>query len=371
MKVFHRFLYLAAVIILAQSIYAQPQFGGGNKATKADKSFSFMPIPYINSDKTIWFSGSLIPSAKIWFAEGIFPLATYNLYHKDTISPASVSGGFGMYTSNKSWFVMQFNKLYFNQDKYRATTAIGTGYFNAQFYLDLPIFSDFIDYSTAVTFAKFELQRRIFTDFYFGLYYIYGKIRNDFNLEDIETNNIYLNGLGSVLSYDLRDDVYYPLHGYFVNVNYTTYPEWMDNEFVSSKIVLDYNHYFGMKNKRDVLATRLYAGMGIGDLNFNQQFTIGNNDIRGYTQGKYRGEQLIAIQSEYRWNPFNKLGFVGFAGLATVLTAFNEEDNGKILPGIGAGFRYTVFPDKHMNVGMDFAAGQDDWGIYFKIGEAF
>jgi len=25
----------------------------------------------------------------------------------------------------------------------------------------------------------------------------------------------------------------------------------------------------------------------------------------------------------------------------------------------------------HMNVGMDFAVGKDDWGLYFRIGEAF
>jgi len=318
-----------------------------------------MPIPKVNKKGTFGFSG------------GLLSMAMYKLNKTDSISPASVSGGFGMYTSNKSWFAMQFNKLYFNEDKYRATIAIGTGFFNAQFYLDLPIFSDYIDYSTAVTFAKFELQRQILPDFYFGLFYIYGKLKNEFNNEGIETGETYLNGLGSILSYDLRDDVYYPLHGYFANLNYTTYPEFMDNEFVSNKIVLDYNHYFGLKNQRDVIATRFYGGMGIGDLNFNQQFTVGNNDIRGYTQGKYRGEQIIAMQAEYRWNPFQKLGFVGFAGLATVLTAFNEEDSGKLLPGIGTGFRYTVFPDKHMNVGIDVGAGKEDWGIYFKIGEAF
>ena len=70
-------------------------------------------------------------------------------------------------------------------------------------------------------------------------------------------------------------------------------------------------------------------------------------------------------------NPYKKLGFVGFIGAATVFSAFNESDNGKILPGIGTGFRYNVFPKNHMNVGMDFAVGADDWGIYFKIGEAF
>ena len=30
-----------------------------------------------------------------------------------------------------------------------------------------------------------------------------------------------------------------------------------------------------------------------------------------------------------------------------------------------------AFTDNHMNVGLDIAAGDGDWGIYFQIGEAF
>jgi hypothetical protein len=134
---------------------------------------------------------------------------------------------------------------------------------------------------------------------------------------------------------------------------------------------LDINNFFEMKNKRDIIGVRLYTGIGSGDLNFNQQFVVGNNDIRGYTENKYRGKQIIALQGEYRWNPKEKLGFVGFAGVASVFSGINENDNGKLLPSVGTGFRYLVFPKNHMNVGMDFAAGVGDWGIYFKIGEAF
>ena len=62
---------------------------------------------------------------------------------------------------------------------------------------------------------------------------------------------------------------------------------------------------------------------------------------------------------------------IGFFGLATVYGSINEADEGKILPGIGTGFRYNIFPKYHMNAGLDIAAGQDDWGIYFRVGEAF
>ena len=65
------------------------------------------------------------------------------------------------------------------------------------------------------------------------------------------------------------------------------------------------------------------------------------------------------------------IGFVAFIGSAIVFNGVNSEDNGKLVPAIGTGFRYNVFPDNHMNVGMDIAVGEDDWGLYFRIGESF
>jgi hypothetical protein len=66
-----------------------------------------------------------------------------------------------------------------------------------------------------------------------------------------------------------------------------------------------------------------------------------------------------------------RIGLVGFLGVATLFEAINEGDDGRIFPGIGGGFRYTVITDNHMNVGLDVAVGDGDWGIYFRLGEAF
>jgi hypothetical protein len=35
------------------------------------------------------------------------------------------------------------------------------------------------------------------------------------------------------------------------------------------------------------------------------------------------------------------------------------------------GIRFTAFEDNHLNVGLDFAVGDGDWGLYFRIGDAF
>ena len=60
---------------------------------------------------------------------------------------------------------------------------------------------------------------------------------------------------------------------------------------------------------------------------------------------------------------------MGFAGVATVFEGLNETDDGKLFPG--AAIRFTAFTENHMNVGFDAAVGDGDWGLYFRIGEAF
>lgn len=321
--------------------------------------FKFLPVPYIDFNRSLGFS------------IGAVPLAMYYLSKTDTISPASLSGGVGFYSTTNSWFALQFNKWYFNEDNYRVTLAGGFGNINFQFFLDNPISPGYIDYNTTADFFTFEIQRRAYKKLYLGVNYSYTKVNTTFDKNNVPTQVDFLNGLGAVASLDTRDNVYYPYKGFISDINYSAFPEFLGNEFVSNKIEIDYNLFVPFSSDKDVLANRLYAGFGIGDLNFNQQFVVGRTDIRGYTLGKYRGDIILAVQSEYRYNPFSKLGFVGFGGLATVYNALNENDNGILLLGIGVGVRYVVFEKNHMNMGMDIAVGKGDWGFYFKIGESF
>lgn len=321
--------------------------------------FKFIPVPYIDFNRSLGFS------------LGAVPLAMYYMSKKDTISPASVSGAVGFYSTTDSWFVVQFNQWYLKEDKYRVKLAGGAGNINFQFFLDHPISPGYIDYNTTAEFFMIEVQRKVYKKLYLGLNYVTSKVNTQFDINNAPTQIDRFYGIGAVASLDTRNNVYYPNKGFISDINYSSFPEEFGNKYVSQKIEVDYNLFIGFEDTKNVLANRLYAGFGLGELNFNQQFVVGRTDIRGYSLGKYRGDQIIAVQSEYRYNPFNKLGFVGFGGLATIFGAVNPDDNGLILPGVGVGVRYTVFEENHMNVGMDIAVGKGDWGFYFKIGEAF
>jgi len=61
---------------------------------------------------------------------------------------------------------------------------------------------------------------------------------------------------------------------------------------------------------------------------------------------------------------------VGFAGIANAFAANGIPASG-LLPAAGIGLRYMVIPKRKMNAGFDVAFGKDDWGVYFRVGEAF
>ena len=363
MKIFNTIMLFIVLIAVSNFTYAQDSatdtIAAQSAIVKSEKRVQFAPVPYISYDRSIGFTF------------GGVPMIMYRLNEKDTISPKSLTGAMAIFTTNKTWAAILFSQMYFNEDKYRVTLAAGMASVNFQFWLDDPYNPGYIDYNTGANFFFAQLQRKVINNLYLGLNFRYTKMVTAYDIEGVpeETSNLY--GLGGIVSYDTRDDVYYPHKGFITNINYISFPGFLGNELVSNKIELDHNHFFGMPNERDVLAIRFFGGFGIGDLDFNQQYGVGDTDIRGYTQGYYRGEQKITGQAEYRWNPFDKIGFVGFAGVAMVFSGVNEEDDGRLLPGAGAGFRYNVFPENHMNVGVDLAVAKDDWGIYFRIGEAF
>lgn len=350
-------LWAAIALFVFVATDANGQMIGSAKSDSSN--FTFVPVPYINYDRTL--GGTF----------GALPMGMYHLNRNDTVSPASLSGLGGIYTTNESYVFALFSKFYFGQNKYRATVAAAQGNINSQFFQDVPGYQGYVDFSNNTFYFLGQMQHKIINRMYGGINFTYIDRYTEFDTDLAEAEYETLMGVGAIITFDSRDSVYYPRSGVIGELKVNSYPKAFDNALESNTITADLNQYNGMMEGRDVLAFRGYVGVGLGDLSFNQQFVVNNTDIRGYTQGKYRGEQIVALQSEYRYNPFKKIGFVGFAGVASVFSGENEDDNAKLLPAGGVGFRVNVFPKNHMNIGIDVAAGVGDWGMYFRIGESF
>jgi outer membrane protein assembly factor BamA len=96
---------------------------------------------------------------------------------------------------------------------------------------------------------------------------------------------------------------------------------------------------------------------------------------RGYTEGRYRGEQLVYGEAEYR-GPLMENGLLGMVAFATMTTVSNKATGEKLFdsvaPSAGAGLRLLLSKRSRTNLCFDFAWGKDGaTGVYLAIQDAF
>lgn len=328
-------------------------------STQVEKKVDFNVMPFLSYNRNLEFMF------------GAIPMGMYRLDKNDTISPKSLSGLSAVYTTNGSYFLALFNKWYLKEDTWRIQLFALNGDQYSQFYMDDFEAPGFYDYGTKTSVVSVGVQRKLVKGLFGGIAYTYAHYHTEYENNVQPPSTTQTNGLQLNALYDTRDAVYYPTEGNKIRIRWISFPEWFGNDVVANKILSEYNKYIPMQNGTDILALRFSGKFGLGDIAFEQQVTIGGNDIRGYSEGKYRGDGLMALQGEYRYNFSERMGLVGFAGMATIYGSDTEDFNWGLYPGAGVGYRYKAFKTVKFNIGLDAAVGKDDWGIYFRIGEAF
>jgi outer membrane protein assembly factor BamA len=297
---------------------------------------------------------------------GATGMAFFRLSSKDTISPVCQTGiGLG-YTQNKSWFGSIFGQFYLKEDRWRLTVAGGLGDVNFQYFeaANESAEGGFVDYSTVSKFLFLKGMRKIKGHLYGGLLLKLQQSNTDFS-DSTSDEKANMNGIGASFLYDSRNVIYNPSKGIQASFSFLSNPAWLGSDQVFNSISAYANYYLRI-NKTAILATRISLHAGVGDVPFVGQHTVGGKDIRGYTNGEYRGNQVYSGQAEYRWNFYRRWGAVGFFGVA-----FTESPYSGLLPGGGIGLRFKAIPSHNINIGVDGAVGKGDKGIYFRINEAF
>jgi len=326
-----------------------------------EKRVSFAGIPMVDYNRSL---GLKLGGSGMAF----FPVS-----RADTISPPSQAGAFGMYTGNSSWGAGAFTRLFWSEGRYRFTggggvASVGFQYFDDQF---LPG-GGFISFNTGARFVTAEITRLVVSHLYAGVAGAFADVVTEFEIGDVpgDAERKNLNTVAIPLQWDTRDNVYNPAAGQYAVSRLTFSQPWLGSDYTYTTLSFTANGYRRL-SPTGVLAGRLNMVLGLGDVPFEAQRVVGRDDIRGYSDGKYRGEQVYTAQAEYRRALVGRFGAVAFAGLALALNPGEEDSASPLLPGVGGGIRYLALPALGINVGFDAAVGRGDWGIYFRIGEAF
>ncbi|MDW5290611.1 BamA/TamA family outer membrane protein [Formosa sp. PL04] len=96
---------------------------------------------------------------------------------------------------------------------------------------------------------------------------------------------------------------------------------------------------------------------------------------RGYAQGRFRGNQMMYAETEYRFPISQCSGLWGGVLFANATTANNPTLSvdlfDSIKPGYGFGARLMVDKKSRTNLAMDIGFGENSFGFYLSAGETF
>jgi hypothetical protein len=181
-------------------------------------------------------------------------------------------------------------------------------------------------------------------------------------------------GIGLSTVYDDRRNVLNVRDGNFAELSFLRYHPNLGSDFDFTSVLLD-ARFFRPINKRDVLAWQVLGQFIDGDAPFHMLSLMGGESImRGYYYGRFRDNNLLATQLEYRMLPFSFAKRWGASFFMAAGQVFPEADqlqfNQFKLSG-GGGLRFLIFPQKDIYTRLDFAFTEEGPGFYFFIGEAF
>lgn len=372
---------LFLMVTLGQSHlgYAQK----GNTSSKSDtlldkSSKTFVAVPIISNS----------PAMKTGF--GGMGMYFFKPGSLDSISPPSIIRVAALYSTNNSYYVFPMAKLFWGENRHRATFVTGTLRVNNNFIYEQDSDNLNLVFSELRYFISAEYSRRIIDNFYLGLLYLGTKSlykfdqgtneENEFTEEFFNQNGIednFVSSIGLNLSYDSRDYPYYPTKGMVASIRPKMNATWLgsDNNYVDTDFMFK---YYANLSSQKVIALALNGGFATGDVPFDGYQNYGTrNSLRGYSTGKYKGKHMVAAQVEYRWNFYKRWGAVAFAGSGSVWGTEEGENNEKVferhwLPSAGTGLRFTISEAKKVNLRLDYAWGVDgNQGLYFGVMEAF
>ena len=179
--------------------------------------------------------------------------------------------------------------------------------------------------------------------------------------------------------YDGRQNPINPPKGYYASVVYRNNSTSLGSDGNWQSLLLDLRSYYKLSaDSRNVLAFWSYNWFILRgtppylDLPASSWDTYANQG-RGYIQSRFRGRNLVALESEYRFGITHDglFGGVIFANAQSVsdwpgntFTVFH--------PGVGCGIRFKMNKYSDTNVAIDFAVGlQGSSGIFVNLGEVF
>lgn len=396
------FSTILLILVFTQAFSQEKQEYQSNKI----QDFKLVPLPAIAYNP-----------ANGWMF-GVAPAATWYMGNPENTKLSNLVGNL-LYTTKKQWIFSSRSNIFLDQNsliligdwRYFITSqptfglgsntpnefglnpnsSLSQSYWGEQ-QMDFRLFR----------FYETVLKRISDTNFYLGFGYhldIHSKIENfldvdmipdyefapdaynealGFNLEKYTLSGFTINGV-----YENRDNSVSPYEKNFALVSYKINPTFLGSDQSSSTLLLDYRHYFNLseKRKRHLLALWAYGNFLVsGNLPYMNLPSLGwdmfGRTGRGYAQGRFRGENMLYSEVEYRFPLQKNSNLFGGTVFVNANSFGSKFDSEKLLKhvnlGYGVGLRVMINEENRTTISADYAFGREgNSGFYLNINESF
>jgi len=380
---------LAMTDFAAADAGAQPvETGSASRVDSPNKGSSPIPItvtPAVKPNKESEWVVLPIPKSSPAIGTGL-QLVGARFFKADTKSQPSVFGAGAGYYSSDTWFAGVGGAYNFAADRWRIMAGVGYVDASYDFYGIGNDAGDATDIKFPIrqtgTAAMVKVLRLIGANWYAGIGYRYLDSQVSLRvslpqapeLEEILNTGVRIVAQGPTLSavYDTRDLNLNPRTGSYVSIEGLTSTKSLDSEETYQRLTINASHYWPLSDDYVLAGRMTVCGVTDNAPFFDLCLYGSDNDLRGYTVGRYQDLTMFAAQAELRAQFTPRWGGVVFAGIGEVAPDFGDMNSGDLLPAGGVGVRWMAAPENRVNVRADLAWGQgDDALFYLSIGEAF
>ena len=343
-------------------------------------AYDFIVVPTVSSNPT---SGT-----------GLGAMSSL-VYQADESSSPSQAIGLFTYTNTDSYNFFAINNMFFSNDDYVANTVAGYVYNNSEFDLSADIPSGIVlpetnaNFKTKAFILNQQLMYRFFDKLYIGGQIFY--INQSFDSSN-ELGNAFLiaNGIedsssaaiGVVMNYDTRakKEKLYPRDATNATATFNYSPVSLGNSVDFSNLEIDYRKYIHGFKSDDVVALQAYLKTSSQNTPDGSLAALGiKNILRGFSIGQYKARNLVAFQSEYRYElSGTNFKFTAFGGIANLSggskgtdVGNRDSDNGDYLSG-GFGMQYVIQKKAGVVYRVDIVTtNKHENSLYASVNQAF
>jgi outer membrane protein assembly factor BamA len=234
------------------------------------------------------------------------------------------------------------------------------------------------------------VYRQITTNFFAGAGYIIdwrynissvntkAPVPSDYELYGPQTSST---STGFTLNalYDTRDNSINPFKGFYAMATYRDNLKFMGSNSNWESLILDVRKYFNWPaGSRNILAFWSYDWLVLSgkppflDLPATNWDTYSSTG-RGYIQGRFRGDEMVYGETEYRF-PLSRNGLFGAVVFLNgeSFSGLNSHRLQSVQPGWGTGLRIKLNKTSKTNLDIDYGFGeQGSNGLFINITELF